>query len=45
MQEIANNFFGNIGGFGSDFVLVFWMLILLLNVIALIVDVFTKGVK
>lgn len=45
MLEIANEIFGNAENFGVDFVLIFWVMLIIFNLIALVVDVFLKGVK
>ena len=45
MLEIARDIFGSADGFGVDFVLIFWAVLIVFNVMALVVDVFLKGVK
>lgn len=45
MLEIAKDIFGGVDGFGVDFVLVFWCVLIIFNLIALVVDVFLKGVR
>lgn len=45
MLEIAKDIFGNPEYFGVDFVLVFWTVLIVFNIIALVVDVFVKGAK
>lgn len=44
MLEIAKDIFGNVDGYGVDFVLIFWTVLIVFNLMALIVDVFLKGV-
>lgn len=45
MLELANSIFGSTADFGTDFVFIFWTVIIVFNLIAMIIEVFTGGTR
>ncbi len=45
MQELANSIFGSASEFGTDFVLLFWTVLIIFNLIAMVIEVFTGGTR
>lgn len=45
MQELANSIFGSALEFGTDFVLLFWTVLIIFNLIAMVIEVFTGGTR
>lgn len=45
MQELANSIFGSAPEFGTDFVLLFWTVLIIFNLIAMVIEVFTGGTR
>lgn len=45
MQELVNSIFGSAPDFGTDFVLLFWTVLIIFNLIAMVIEVFTGGTR
>lgn len=45
MQELVNSIFGSAPEFGTDFVLLFWTVLIIFNLIAMVIEVFTGGTR